>query len=290
MKKLVLAAAVCLLSACASTQNQQSTTDQFNGEKLRQVLAAQDDANKARNDARHPYETLEFMQVAPGMTVVELLPGEGWYSQILVPYLGDDGTLIGLDYPLTMWPNFPFGTDEFIAERKGWPQSWPQQAQAWGGENAAEVKAFTIDTVPEALNGTADRVLFIRAMHNLARFEPDGQYLTEALQQTYDLLKPGGLVGVVQHEAPDARSDQWADGSRGYLKQDAVKQAMLDAGFEFVAASDINKNPKDQPGEEDIVWRLPPSYYSSQDNTAQRKKYEAIGESNRMTLLFRKPE
>lgn len=290
MKKLVLAAAVCVLSACVNTKNQEPVTNQFDGEKLRGVLAAQDDAAKARFDARNPYETLEFMRVAPGMTVVELLPGGGWYSKILVPYLGDQGTLIGLDYPLTMWPNFPFGSEEFIEERKDWPQTWPQEAQAWAGESGAEVKAFTIDTVPESLNGSADRVLFIRAMHNLARFEEDGQFLSEALQQTYNLLKPGGLVGIVQHEAPASKSDEWADGSRGYLKEEFVKQAMLDAGFEFVAASDINKNPKDQPGAEDIVWRLPPSYYSSQDNTAQRNKYQAIGESNRMTLLFRKPE
>lgn len=290
MNKLVLAAAVCILSACASTNNQAPANSEFDAEKLRSVMAAQDDQAKARFDARHPFETLEFMQVAPGMTVVELLPGGGWYSKILVPYLGEQGTLIGLDYPLTMWPNFPFGSEDFINERKNWPQTWPAEAQGWGGETGAEVKAFTIDTVPESLNGSADRVLFIRAMHNLARFENDGQFLTEALQQTYNLLKPGGLVGIVQHEAPEARSDAWADGSRGYLKQAFVKQAMLDAGFEFVAESDINKNPKDQPGAEDIVWRLAPSFYSSQENTEQRSKYEEIGESNRMTLLFRKPE
>lgn len=290
MKKISLVIAACVLSACASTKNDAPVAGEFDGEKLQSVLAAQDEANKARYDARNPYETLKFMGVAPGMTVVELLPGGGWYSKILIPYLGEEGTLIGIDYPLSMWPNFPFGTDEFINERKNWPQQWAAEAESWGGENGAEVKAYALDTVPESLNGSADRVLFIRAMHNLARFEESGQYLTHALQQAYDLLKPGGLVGVVQHEVDESKTDEWADGSRGYLKASRVKQAMEDAGFEFVAASDINKNPKDQPGEEDIVWRLPPSYYSSQDNTELRAEYEEIGESNRMTLLFRKPQ
>lgn len=290
MKKLALVTAACLLSACASTKNDAPGAGQFDGAKLQTVLAAQDEASKARYEARNPYETLKFMQVAPGMTVVELLPGGGWYSKILLPYLGEEGKLIGVDYPLSMWPNFPFGTGEFIEERKSWPQQWPVEAKAWAGDNGAEVEAYTLDTIPESLNGSADRVLFIRAMHNLVRFEEDGGYLTKALQQAYDLLKPGGMVGVVQHAVDESKSDEWADGSRGYLKQSRVEQAMEDAGFELVATSDINKNPKDQPGAEDIVWRLPPSYYSSQDNTDLRAEYRAIGESNRMTLLFRKPE
>lgn len=290
MKKLALVAAACMLSACASTKNDAPKAGQFDGEKLQAILAVQEDANKARYDARNPAETLEFMAVAPGMTVVELLPGGGWYSKILLPYLGKEGKLIGVDYPLAMWPNFPFGTDEFIEERKSWPQQWTADATTWGGEEGAQVEAYTLDTLPESLNGSVDRVLFIRAMHNLARFEGDGQYLTKALEQSYKLLKPGGLVGVVQHAADESKSDEWADGSKGYLKQSRVVQAMKDAGFELVAESDINKNPKDQPGADDIVWRLPPSYYSSQDNTDLRAEYREIGESNRMTLVFRKPE
>ena len=290
MKKFALAAAVCVLSACTSTQNDTPVTTGFDGEKLESILAVQDETSKARYEARHPYETIQFMDIAPGMTVVELLPGGGWYTKILLPYLGDEGTLIGVDYSLNMWPNFPFGTEDFINERQTWPQTWPEEAKPWGGEEGAEVQAYTIDTLPESLYGTADRVLFIRALHNLARFEGNGQHLTQALSQAYKLLKPGGLVGVVQHQASEDKSDAWASGGKGYLKQSFVTQAMVNAGFEFVAESDINKNPKDQPGEEDIVWRLPPSFYSSQDNSELRAQYEAIGESNRMTLLFRKPE
>ena len=290
MKALALAAAVCFLGACASNKNEAPSANHFDSAKLQSVLAAQDEESKARYDARHPYETLEFMDIEPGMTVVELLPGGGWYSKILLPYLGDQGTLIGVDYPLTMWPNFPFGTDDFIEERKNWPQTFITDARGWAGDSSVDIKAYTLDTVPEVLNGTADRVLYIRALHNLARFEKDGQFLTHALKQTYDVLKPGGLVGVVQHKADESKSDSWADGSKGYLKESYVKKVMADAGFEFVDSSDINSNPKDQPGKDDIVWRLPPSYYTSQGDAALKAKYQAIGESNRMTMVFRKPK
>ena len=103
------------------------------------------------------------------------------------------------------------------------------------------------------------------------------------------LLKPGGIVGVVQHEAPAGRDDTWADGSRGYLNRAALVSNFEAAGFELVAESDINANPEDMPGEEDIVWRLPPSLSTSKENPELRAQYEAVGESNRMTLLFRKP-
>ena len=102
------------------------------------------------------------------------------------------------------------------------------------------------------------------------------------------MLKDGGLVGVVQHRAPESASDEWANGSRGYLKQSAVIAMFEDAGFQLVARSEINANPKDQPGEEDIVWRLPPSLRTSQENPELREAMLAIGESDRMTLLFRK--
>jgi len=129
-------------------------------------------------------------------------------------------------------------------------------------------------------------VLYIRALHGLARVESKGQFLSNSLRRTYQLLKPGGLVGVVQHQASEDKSDSWADGNQGYLKLSYVKKMMADAGFEFVGESPINQNPKDQPTDEENVWRLPPSLSG---NTQLAERYKAIGESNRMTLLFRKP-
>jgi predicted methyltransferase len=257
---------------------------------LDSILNAQSEETKARYAFRHPKETLEFFRIQPGMTVVEVLPGDGWYSQILVPYLGEQGRLIGLDYDGGMWKNFDWVTDEFMETRKQWPSEWSGKASAWGGENAAQTSAFAMEDAPESLNGTVDAVLFIRALHNFFRFESQGQHLTQALATTNQLLKPGGLVGIVQHQVSEDKTDEWADGSRGYLKKSALVARMEAAGFEFVAESDINLNPKDVPGENDIVWRLPPSYYNSKDDEALKKQFTEIGESNRMTLLFRKPE
>ena len=236
-----------------------STSLQADSERLAAALAAQPDEVKARYEWRHPQETLEFFGVAPGMTVVEALPGGGWYSKILLPYLGADGKLIGADYALDMFPLFGFFSAERLEQKKTWVQDWTAEAQGWRGDDSAEVSAFVLGSMPDALKGTADAVLLIRALHNLHRFESQGGFLTAAVQNAYDVLKPGGIVGVVQHRAPEAMSDEWADGSKGYLKQSRVIEVMTAAGFELVAESDINANPADQPGEEDYVWRLPPT-------------------------------
>jgi len=257
--------------------------------RLAQVLAAQPEDVQARYVFRHPMETLGFFGIEPGMTVVEVLPGEGWYSKILLPYLGKNGALIGADYALEMFPLFGFYSDEMLEEKKNWVASWTAEAEAWRGADGAKVSAFVLGSMPEELKGTADAVLFIRALHNLKRFEGQGGFLTTALQNAYDVLKPGGILGVVQHWAADERSDEFADGSHGYLKKDYLIQRLTDAGFEFVAESDVNMNPKDQPAEEDIVWRLPPTLATSRNNPELAAKMQAIGESNRMTLKFRKP-
>ena len=151
--------------------------------KLDKVLAAQDDEVKARYEWRHPKETLEFFAIEPGMTVVEGLPGGGWYSKILIDYLGPDGHLIGANYPYSIFPLFGFFSDERLEELKNWESDWPEEARTWGGENAAEVSAYSLASIPESLDGTADAVLMIRALHKelgipseiLIR-EPVGEY------------------------------------------------------------------------------------------------------------------
>lgn len=258
-------------------------------EVLATVLAAQPDEVQARYMHRHPQETLEFFGIEPGMTVVEALPGGGWYSRILVPYLGADGQLIGANYAQDMWPRFGF-SEERLAEFRTWLTDWPMEAGAWHGETGASIAAFEFGSMPEEMAGTADAVLLVRALHNLARFDADGGYLSAALQDVYDILKPGGVVGVVQHEAPADMPADWASGARGYLHRQLVIDRMTAAGFEFVEASDINANPNDMPGADDVVWRLPPSLATSRENPELRAQMEAIGESNRMTLRFRKPD
>ncbi len=258
-------------------------------ERLAAVLAAQPQSVQARYEWRHPQETLEFFGIEPGMTVVEALPGGGWYSKILLPYLGAEGQLIGADYSLDMYPLFGFFSDEILQSKKTWVADWTAEAEGWRGGDGAAVSAFVFGALPDDMKGTADAVLFIRALHNLNRFEPQGGFLTTALKNAYDVLKPGGVVGVVQHQAAEDKSDDWANGARGYLKKSTVIAFMQAAGFELVAESAINENPRDQPGEKDVVWRLPPTLSIEDGNEETADAMRAIGESNRMTLLFRKP-
>lgn len=257
--------------------------------RLDAILAAMPEAHQARHAQRNPKQTLAFFGIEPGMTVVEILPGGGWYSQILLPYLGEEGRLIGVNYEQAIWPKLGFFDDEAIAQMQTWVMDWPEQAQAWRGEAGASVEAFEFGALPESMAGSADAVLMIRALHNLARFENDGGFLTTALNDVHRVLKPGGIVGIVQHEARPDMPDAWAGGGAGYLKKQFVIDRMASAGFEYIDQSDINENANDEPGTGDVVWRLPPSYGSSGEDQTLRAKMDAIGESNRMTLEFRKP-
>ena len=257
--------------------------------RLAAVLAERPAEVQARYEWRHPAETLEFFGIKPGMTVVEALPGGGWYSKILMPYLGSEGALIGADYSLEMYPLFGFFSDEILKNKETWVSDWTAEASGWGGDDTAPVSAFAFGALPDEMKGTADAVLFVRALHNLNRFEDQGGFRTSALQNTFDVLKPGGIVGVVQHQISEDKPDEWASGATGYLKKSAVIAFMQEAGFELVAESAINENPKDQPGEKDYVWRLPPTLSIEDDNEETADAMRAIGESNRMTLLFRKP-
>lgn len=255
---------------------------------LASILAVQPDETKARFDARNPAETIAFFGLEPGMTVVEALPGGGWYSKILMPYLGPEGELIGAHYPDGIWPKFGM-SEERVAAFIERGNNWVTTASEWDVDNPSAVSNFKMGALPAEKKGTADAVLFIRALHNLNRFNESDGYLTTAMEETMAVLKPGGLVGVVQHAAPETNPDEWTDGSRGYLKKSALISAFEEAGFEYVGESDVNANPLDIPGENGFVWRLPPSLNGTEEGTPERAAVEAIGESNRMTLKFRKP-
>jgi predicted methyltransferase len=260
-----------------------ATTD---SEALDRVIEARSEADRARDDARHPAATLAFFRVEPGMTVAEGLPGAGWYTRILANYLGKEGTLYGVNYPERMWPLFD-RSDEWVEERRAATGRFVDQVRQFT-DNDISARGFTFDTVPTEIAGTVDRVLLIRALHNLNRFEQVAGTRTQALAAVRGMLGDDGLVGVVQHRLPESAPDEGAEGSRGYLKQSAVIDMFEAAGFELVASSEVNANPKDRPGADEIVWRLPPSLSTSRDNPELRAAMEAIGESDRMTLLFRK--
>lgn len=276
----------------ASTDDGMS--DSAEPSRLEAVLSAQPEEIQARYDSRHPAETLTFFGVEPGMNVVEALPGGGWYTRILLPYLGEDGEVMAANYPLDMWPNFPFASEEFLDQIQDWPQAFPEQAAEWCSEDCATVSTFWLGDVPDDMAGQAEVVLFVRILHNMAAFQNAGidDYADQAFRSAFTALKPGGVLGVVQHEAREDMPDDWADGSAGYLKKADVIAMAEAAGFELVGESDINANPNDQPTTDEVVWRLPPSLSVPEDaenRDALLAQYEAIGESNRMTLKFRKP-
>ena len=254
---------------------------------LAQVVESRSEAERARDGARHPVQTLTFFQVEPGMTVAEALPGGGWYTNILANYLGADGKLYGVNYAERMWPMFSFATEEWIEKRTASTAQFPTLVAGFT-DNGIEAKGFTFNTVPPEGSGSVDRVLMIRALHNLSRFEGQAGTMSQALAAVRGMLREDGLVGVVQHRLPESAADDQADGSRGYLKQSAVITMFEDAGFELVSSSEINANAKDIPGPEDTVWRLPPSLRGNDDNPEQKAAMQAIGETDRMTLLFRK--
>ena len=277
----ILAMSLFVASGCLAAD----TAD--NEAALQQVIESRSAEDRARDSARHPAETLAFFQVEPGMTIAELLPGKGWYTAILANYLGPEGTLYGINYSDRMWPLFPNATEEWIAARKQVTAEFPGMVAGFT-DNGIKTASFTINQVSPDLTGTVDRVLIIRGLHNLNRFEKQAGTRTKALAAVHAVLKDDGMVGVVQHRAPESAGADWADGSHGYMDEAAVILMFEEAGFQLVAASEINANPLDQPSENDMVWRLPPSLRGSAEDAEQRAAMLAIGESDRMTLLFRK--
>jgi predicted methyltransferase len=295
---LILAGAALALCACSKSSEPVAPTapepsaeraaDATQIDKLDLVLESLSDEDKARFQWRHPKETLAFFGIEPGMTVVDTLPGEVWYSGILMRYLGPDGKVIAADYSQEMWQHFGNYSPDPAVKAK-WAEEFAAKMNAQRGEGDAEVVAVHYGAFPDELTGTVDAVLVVRAIHHFMRLEAQGGYLTKALADMHRILKPGGIVGVVAHRAPESSSDDWAKGDSGYVKQSAVIAAFEKAGFEFVDSSEINANPQDQPTEADGVWRLPPSLATSRNDPELRKRFEAIGESDRMTLKFRKP-
>ncbi|MGP1276233.1 MAG: class I SAM-dependent methyltransferase [Caulobacterales bacterium] len=248
---------------------------------LEQVLAdPRREADRARDAYRNPGETLEFFGVEADDTVVEALPGGGWYGRILAPWLAAEGQYYGLNYPMSVFEQlFTNMTDEQRTRLEGWEASFPGVAEQWGGPAQG---GYTFGSIPESAAGSADVVLYIRALHNMARFG----MLDTVVNDAWTLLAPGGVVGVVQHRAPADETDERANGSRGYLREADVIAAFEARGFVLEASSDINANPNDPADHEMGVWALPPSFGGGEET---REAMQAIGESDRMTLRFRKP-
>lgn len=233
------------------------------------------DKDRPRDAFRHPAETLAFFRIKPGMTVADYMPSSGWYTRILVPYLGEQGHYIAITAGLTA------ASEEARSRLATFPATFPAKAAAWTGVPESRIAAYTLDAIPAERKGTVDRVMIMREIHNMW---PDGNLYND-LASIRALLKDDGLLGIEEHRAkPDAPAS-YTLGINGYMREADVIALIEAHGFRLVAKSEVNANPKDPANWPNGVWTLPPVLTLKDKD---RAKYEAIGESDRMTLLFAK--
>ncbi len=276
---LVLAALVVIGAGGA----QQSTEAQSGSSAaLDAVLAGanRSAANKARDRYRHPKETLEFFGLVPDMTVVEIWPGGGWYTEILGPYLRESGRLYVAQYGST--PPFPYQQremDALAAKLRAAPE-------LYRSVTPTALNFFT-NELAVAPAGSADLVLTFRNVHNWFQEgygPPNAAEL--AFKAMFDALKPGGTLGVVDHRWPDPATEDPSARS-GYISERRVVELAEKAGFELAGGSAVNNNPLDTHDYPEGVWTLPPDLALGERD---RERYLAIGESDRFTLKFVKPK
>jgi predicted methyltransferase len=233
--------------------------------------SARNPAAVARDPARHPVEELTFFGLAPSMTVVELWPGGGYWTDILGPYLKAGGHYyVALPSP---------GNTEEDTGAKRFRAKVAAEKDRLGALHETSLGAGHYDIAPP---GSADLVLTFRNLHN---WMEDG-YADDALAASFKALKPGGILGIEEHRG---RDDQPQDpkAKSGYVRQDYTISLAKKAGFEYVGASEVNANPRDTKDWVDGVWTLPPTLSQGDKD---RAKYMAIGEADNFVLKFRKPK
>jgi predicted methyltransferase len=231
--------------------------------------------NTERNRYRHPVGTLDFFGLEKDMTVLEIWPGAGWYTEVLAPVVRDHGKLL-----VATW-------DQDVEGQPGYRYELPQQMQekfeAYP-EVYDQVEVVYYSPPDSASLGAADSVDMVLTFRNTHGWVGSGQ--ANAIYGEFArVLKPGGVLGVVQHRAA-AGSNPKETGPNGYIPEETVIALAKAAGLVLEARSDVNANPKDSRDHPEGVWTLPPSLRLGDED---REKYTAIGESDRMTLRFRKP-
>jgi predicted methyltransferase len=243
------------------------------------------DAEKARDEWRNPVETLEFFGIEASDTVIEIWPGGGWYSNVIATYLATGGgTLIAAVWDVNIYEGERLERiQKRIADYKAVYDADPETF------GQIELSAFSAESGPLAEAGSVDAVLTFRNVHNWM----GGDETAKFFQDAYAALKPGGVLGVVEHRLPSS-AEQDPRGATGYVHEDYVKALAASAGFEFAAASEVNANPADTAYHSFGVWTLPPvSAKTDREGNAPEgfdaTVYDAIGESDRMTLKFVKP-
>lgn len=235
--------------------------------------------DRARDKYRKPDETLAFFQVTPTMKVGEYAPGGGWYSRLLGLYLGPKGKLVGLYFD----PNSSAFSEQMQKGIRESAPKFPAEVAEWSGQSADRFSSYTLGDIPAGEKGTFDRILIMRMMHNLLRWN----IADHEIKAMRDLLKDDGMIGIEQHRAKADAPFSYTDGSKGYLREADLIKFMEINGFTFVGKSEANANPADPANHPEGVWTLPPMLRGATDD-ATKAKLQAIGESDRMTLLFRK--
>ena len=265
---------------CAQDEAEMPALDAVTRAALDAAIAGshRSEQNRARDRYRKPVEVLEFLGFRSDMTVVEIWPGGGWYTEVLAPALQERGKLYAAQYsanPRYAYQRRYFGA--FLTKT---------------GENPdvfREVEITTLrlpDQLAAAPPGEADMVLTFRNAHNWV--DPGyGEGAAQAgFKAMYDVLKPGGVLGLVDHRWPDPATEDPA-AENGYISEERIVAMAEAAGFVLEASSDLLRNPADTHDHPEGVWTLPPSLALGDTD---REKYLQIGESDRMLLRFRKPE
>lgn len=230
--------------------------------------------NKLRDQYRHPQQTLAFFDVKEEMVVVEVWPGKGWYTEILAPYLREKGKLYAAHFsPDNEETYFKDSLRAYLGMLHKHPKLYDKVA-------------VTVLQPPKELEiapvGSADRVLTFRNVHNWMKSDQ----ASAVFSAMFRALKPGGILGIVEHRA-SAIKPQDPKALSGYVTEDYIISLARKAGFEFLAKLEINANPKDAKNYPEGVWTLPPTLKLKNKD---KEKYQAIGESDRMTIKFIKPQ
>ena len=228
--------------------------------------------NSARDGDRHPAGTLKFLGVQPDSRVVEIWPSGGWYTEVIAPFVAENGQFYGAHIPAD------HENERFRRGVERYKEKLAANPEVYGNAQVTAMFPGKMALAPEPV----DLILSFRNVHNWMSFG----FVDEAFQAFYDALKPGGILGIVEHRG-DPASEQDPKATSGYVTEEYTIMLAEKAGFVLDGSSDVNANPKDSHHHPEGVWTLPPTLRLGDED---REKYVEIGESDRYTMRFRKPE